>query len=370
MGDTMSSIRKTLVERTTLRFVGRTTTTDFIRRVFNKPMALVDGRLLPGRALSIPYTIQLEPTNKCNLKCQMCHRSIVPLSGIGEMKFTDFKKIIDPLLPYLEAVWLQGEGEPFLCKDIFGMIKYLKRRLVYVNTVTNGTLLSKDVCRKIISSGLDEIAISIDGATAETYEQIRIGANFEEVTKKIKTLTSLLNHSSRKNLKVAAFVVAMKENIHELPDLVTLIHRLGVKYLWVQDVQFQQLNAGLAKKEESLRVLAEQDGREKERIEHYLKAALRLANKYDLQILTYGGKSIFNRLSISRERRKCSWPWTSAYITWDGFVAPCCIPSTYFCGNLLEEPFRKIWNDNKYRDFRRRLKSGKFPYQCVNCSFL
>lgn len=362
--------KKTFVERTTLKYVGKTTTADLARRMFNKPMILVNRRLLPIKTLSIPYTIQLEPTNKCNLKCRMCHRSIMPLSGIGEMSFKNFKRIIDPLLPYLEAVWLQGQGEPFLCKDIFEMIKYLKSKLIYVNTVTNGTLLSTDICNKIVSSGLDEIAISIDGATAETYERIRTGADFEEVTKNVQTLTSLIAHSPRKDIKVAAFVVAMRENLYELPDLVTLIHGLGVRYLWVQDVQFQQLDAGLARKDESLRVLADQDDREKNQIESYLRKALQLVHKYDMQILTYGGKSIFNRLSISRNRQKCSWPWTSAYVTWDGFVSPCCIPSTYFCGNLLQDPFKKIWNNEKYHDFRRRLKGGEFPYQCVNCSFL
>jgi radical SAM protein with 4Fe4S-binding SPASM domain len=294
----------------------------------------------------------------------------MPLSSIGELNFDDFRRIVDPMLPYLEAVWLQGEGEPFLCKDIFAMIRYLKERLIYVNTVTNGTLLSKDVCKKIVRSGLDEIAISIDGATADTYERIRTGADFEDLTKNVQTLTSLVNSGSRKSLKVAAFVVAMRDNVQELPDLVSLVHRLGMKYLWVQDVQFQQLDADLARREESLRILAEQNDREKDQIEGYLKKAVQLANKYDLQILTYGGKSVFDRLSVSRRRQKCSWPWTSAYVTWDGFVSPCCIPSTYFCGNVFQEPFKEIWNNEKYHAFRRRLKSGRVPYQCINCSFL
>jgi radical SAM protein with 4Fe4S-binding SPASM domain len=299
----------------------------------------------------------------------MCHRSIMPLSKIGELNFNNFRRIVDPLLPYLEGVWLQGQGEPFLCKDIFEMIKYLKRKYVYVNTVTNATLLSRDICNNIVSSGLDEISISIDGATAETYEQIRVGANFGEVTENVRTLISLAERSSRKNMKIFAFTVVMKENVHELPDLVNLIHKLGIKHLFVQDVQFQQLNAGLARKDESLRVLSEQDDK-KTQIEHYMKMALQLAHKYNLQILTYGGKSVFSGLSISRRRQKCSWPWTSVYITWDGFVSPCCIPSTYSCGNLFQEPFKKIWNNKKYHSFRSRLKSGSLPYQCINCSFL
>ncbi len=363
-------VKKKFMEGASKKTLQRYDLIEKARRVFNSQMGRVNSHFLPTRTISIPQSIQLEPTNKCNLKCRMCHRSIIPLSHVGEMNFESFKKIVDPLFPYLYGVWLQGEGEPFLCKDIFKMISYLKRRYVYVNTVSNATLLNEDFCHQILSSGLDEISFSIDGATAETYEQIRVGASFAEVTKNILTFTSLAEESSRKSLKIGGFVVAMKENLHELPDIVALIHELGLKYLWVQDVQFQQLNSGFAKEEESLRAQAEQGEAEKKQIEEYLKKALHLASEYNIQILRYGGKSIFDRLAISRERQKCSWPWTSAYVTWDGFVTPCCIPSNYFCGNLLQEPFKKIWNNKKYRDFRSRLKSNKLPYQCINCSFL
>jgi radical SAM protein with 4Fe4S-binding SPASM domain len=366
----VTEVKKKLVEGTSLRFVGKYTTSEMTKRAFNIPMRRINASLLPLRTISMPHVIQLEPTNKCNLKCGMCHRSILLPSKIGEMTFAHFRKIVDPLLPYLEAVWLQGEGEPFLCKDILEMIRYLKSKGIYVNTVTNATLLKKDLCADILSSGLDEIAFSIDGATAETYEQIRVGASFAEVTKNIRTFTSLAEDSSRKNLKICGFVVAMKENLQELADIVTLIHNLGIKYLWVQDVQFQQLDAGLATKKESLRARSEENNLEKEQINRIVMAAWKLASKYDIQILRYGGKSIFDRLTISHTRQKCSWPWTSAYITWDGFVSPCCIPNNYFCGNLLQEPFKKIWNNKKYHHFRNRLKSGRLPYQCINCSFL
>jgi radical SAM protein with 4Fe4S-binding SPASM domain len=361
---------KILRERTSLKYVGTATITELFKRAFNIPMKKIDARLLPLRTLSTPCVLQLEPTNKCNLKCGMCHRNFMLPSKIGELEFDNFRKIVDPLLPYLEGVWLQGEGEPFLCKDIFKMIRYLRRKSIYVNTVTNATLLKREACERILASGLDEISISIDGATAETYEKIRTGASFEQVTENMQTLTSLAREGSHNHIKIVAFAVAMIDNVHEMPALIDLIHKFGIEYLWMQDVQFQQLNAGLAKKEKSLRVLAEQDAMQRKEIEEHLKKASRLARKYNIQMLTYGGKSVFDRLYISRSRQICSWPWTGVYVTWDGFVSPCCIPSTYFCGNLFQEPFHRIWNNDRYRDFRRRLKSGKLPYQCTNCSFL
>jgi radical SAM protein with 4Fe4S-binding SPASM domain len=292
------------------------------------------------------------------------------LSSVGELNFNNFKSIVDPLLPYLSSVWLQGLGEPFLSKNIFKMIRYLKKRRIYVNTVTNATLLNEDVCKEIVSSGLDEIDISLDGATAETYERVRVGAKFQEVINNAKTLTSLIKQNPRSDLKVVAFTVGMKDNLHELPDLVSLVHKIGIKHLWIQDVQFQQLNEGLARPEKSLRVLASQNDVEKANIERYLSEAQRLARKNNIQIVTYGGKSVFDRLFIALRRQKCDWPWTSLYVTWDGFVYPCCIPSTYACGNLFKEPLYWIWNNEKYADFRQRLKSGELPYQCLNCSFL
>ena len=358
------------IGKSALRRLRESTTIPLAMRIPKFPLRRINTHLLPDQPLFTPSMIQLEPTNKCNLKCQMCHRSILFPSKIGEMSFFNFRKIVDPLIPSLESVRLQGEGEPFLCKDIFKMIRYLKTKSVHVNTVSNATLLTKELCRNILLSGLDEISFSIDGATKETYEQIRTGANFEHVTENIKTLTTLAANSTSPNLKICAFVVAMKKNMHELPGIVDLVHKLGIRNLWVQDVQFQQLDAGLATRKESLRAIAGQDNTEKKRIEQYLRMAMDRVNKYGMEIITYGGKSVFNRLKIPGARTKCSWPWTSAYVTWDGFVSPCCIPSTYYCGNLLQESFKKIWSNGKYRHFRSRLKRGPLPHQCINCSFL
>jgi radical SAM protein with 4Fe4S-binding SPASM domain len=338
------------------------------KRMFNYPLQLLDSRLLAPTVFAMPGFLQLEPTNKCNIKCKMCHRSIMPLSKIGELDFSNFKKIVDQLLPYLHRVWLQGLGEPFLCRSIFSMTRYLKAQGVYVNTVSNATLLNEEVCKKIVSSGLDEISFSIDGATANTFENIRVGAKFSEVTRNIRTLTSINKESG--NLKVVAFSVAMKTNIHELPDIAVLIHELGIRNWWVQDVQFQQLDSGLATAEQSLRASAEQGTEQKQEIVDYIDNARSLALKYGIKMEGFGEKSLFDRLSIARVREKCVWPWANVYVTWDGFVSPCCIPSTYFCGNMLKEPFRHIWNNQKYRDFRRKLRSGKLPFQCINCSFL
>ena len=61
----------------------------------------------------------------------------------------------------------------------------------------------------------------------------------------------------------------------------------------------------------------------------------------------------------------CLAGWFVTNVTTDGFVRPCCFSDEYM-GNLKEESFKKIWNNPKYRKFRRELKKGKFRDYCYS----
>jgi radical SAM protein with 4Fe4S-binding SPASM domain len=118
-------------------------------------------------------------------------------------------------------------------------------------------------------------------------------------------------------------------------------------------------------------LLAGQKNGQGDQIRKYVSDALRAARKYGLPIKTFNKRSIFDRLLILRSRRRCTWPWAYVFVTWDGFISPCqAIPSQYYMGNLQEDSLEKIWRSEKYRDFRRQLKSGDLPAQCNNCSLL
>jgi radical SAM protein with 4Fe4S-binding SPASM domain len=72
----------------------------------------------------------------------------------------------------------------------------------------------------------------------------------------------------------------------------------------------------------------------------------------------------------SPRKGHCCWCFTTAYITCDGFVTPCCIrtdPRVKQFGNLREETFEAVWNNDAMREFRRsHLRGGANPV-CDRC---
>lgn len=316
------------------------------------------SRYFPYHLYPTLESIQLEPTTRCNLRCEMCIQNSQAMKR-GDMEFKDFKKIIE-MFPKLKMIRLSGFGEPFLHKDIFRMIKFLKERNVHVTTTTNATLLDKDMCRKIISSGLDSLGFSLDGATANTYEETRKGAKFDKVIENIKTLTNMIEDSNFERPSTTICSVGMVKKIHELPLMVRLTHDLGIKKLFYRDVQVKY-NVGI-NKDQSFYFSTYGDERKTKRVEEYFDEAQSLANRLGVQLL-------LPRLKKTNQENKCTSPWRTTYITWEGNVTPCCTISTDFiCGNLHECHLNEIWRNSNYTKFREELKkSDPLPGQCINC---
>ena len=312
-------------------------------------------RSLPEHVAYRPTTIDLEPNVTCNLACKMCQ---VPTwdRKAPDLNVDDFGKLLDEI-PTLMKIKLQGMGEPFLNNNLLDIIELGVRRDLVIVSNTNGTILNEEICRRVISSGLDTISISIDGATKETYERIRINGKFNLVIENTRRLASMRGGTATPRINV--WMLGMRENIHELPMMVQLCHDLGVDGLKLQhDLSYW------GKAEWAERLSGETLPDDSNTI-RYLKDAAALAAKLGLGFLVFQE----DRYSFS-EGKNCMWPWTSVYITTDGYVCPCCIapdPDVVNFGNLHEREFREIWNSEKYRLFRRRLKAGEIPSFCTGC---
>src|SRR3989344_2827887 len=116
--------------------------------------------------LSRPNEISIELNNLCNFNCIQCLRSNT------RRKYK-----------YGRGIALDGFGEPFLYKDLFEIIKYIKikKRYCYVLLFTNGDLINKDICKKLIEHKVSEVNISLDATTEESYKKIRRGGNLKKV---------------------------------------------------------------------------------------------------------------------------------------------------------------------------------------------
>jgi len=309
---------------------------------------------------STPLFIFIEPTIRCNLRCKMCDLSIRERKKGETLSFFEFKEVVEQF-PFCVHIHLQGMGEPFLNPELLKMVRYAASKRIKISTFTNGTIMTMGLAEEIVSSGLEELWISLDGATKQTYEGIRIGADFNKVLENIK----LLLDAKGKNRKpeVGIWFVAMKENIQEFPLLVELAAKLGIQRVCVEAVDDWGKKAVKKKiNEEKLQLTFMS-------VKEYIRKALDVSKEK-------GVKLEFNSLldvlfNLGQGRKYTCWaPWWSCFITADGYVTPCCKrpdPRVFNFGNVFEQNFKVIWNSPQYMAFRQNLKNGKPPKVCIDC---
>src|SRR5204863_962037 len=139
----------------------------------------------------LPRFVQIEPVGQCNLRCRMCpiqYRQDGPPHG--PPAFLDegvFRRLVESFGP-IDELQLQGLGEPMMHPRFFDMVAFAAQRGIRVSTNTNLTLLTPRRAALCVDSGLAALHASLDGATASTYEFIRVGANFGKVIRNLDRL--------------------------------------------------------------------------------------------------------------------------------------------------------------------------------------
>ncbi len=184
-----------------------------------------------------PFQIVWNFTYSCNLKCKHCYED----AGLNRPELTTdqaytaidkLSKIANVGLPSLSF----SGGEPLMRKDFFEVAAYAKKKIPYVSLATNGTLLTKENAKKLRDVGVDYVEISLDGASDEIHENFRgIPGCFE------KTMEGIHN-CLEENLDTCIATTAHKENFDEIPKIVDLAEKLGVRFM-----HFNYIPTGRAK---------------------------------------------------------------------------------------------------------------------------
>jgi radical SAM protein with 4Fe4S-binding SPASM domain len=291
-----------------------------------------------------PIAVSIEPTTTCNLRCPQC------VTGRGELKRPGgsismelFKSAIDQLLPQLSYLTLYFQGEPFLHRDFTEMVSYARSKKIFVATSTNGHFLDEATAMACVESGLNRIIVSLDGATPESYESYRAGGNFEKVTQGIRNLVNARKIAGKKNPGIVLQCLVLKSNQHELRFIRDLGRTLGADKVEFKSAQFYDFEKGDP--------LMPDPGK---------------YARYSSTGSANGNHALKNNLA-----NHCFRMWSSCVITWDGKVVPCCFDKNagHILGDITKQPFREIWNDTPYREFRKRLLSDRKSIEiCRNCT--
>jgi radical SAM protein with 4Fe4S-binding SPASM domain len=169
----------------------------------------------------------------------------------------------------------------------------------------------------LVTSGVDTLSVSLDGASEESYLQYRVGGRFDLIKSNVRRLQDAKARLGVKRPRLLWKFVIFEHNKHEVEQVRRTYKDLGFDaYEMVPD------NRGAS-----------------------IQAARR-----------------------KRLKKSCFWPWHTMMIDWDGRIAPCCTHHDFELGNAIENDVSLIWTSEKYVNLREGLRDhSKMHPTCKGC---
>jgi MoaA/NifB/PqqE/SkfB family radical SAM enzyme len=182
--------------------------------------------------------VYIEPTVACNLDCITCFRNAWD-QPIGRMTEETFENIFNSLkqMDPIPDVYFGGIGEPLFHVKTIEWIRRIKELGVKVELITNGTILTEKKSRELIDAGLDILWVSIDGATPESFGDVRMGAELPNIIANMKRLVKMREPGHYPKPEIGVAFVAMKRNIADLPEIINIGKSIRAKYFSVSNLQ-------------------------------------------------------------------------------------------------------------------------------------
>lgn len=258
-----------------------------------------------------PLTLHIEPTNHCNLSCEMCFQPSMKRAK-GKMNLALYRWIIDQAEGWVAHLQLANFGEPLLHPDLPEMVRYAAKRGFFVELFTNGVLLDDASAKALIEAGTGKINVSIDALDPATYKTLR-GTDLEPVLKNLKGLRELRQQMKSKTPFIVLAAADLASNPGEPEKVALRFHEFGADHF-------------------------------------YITPSMNWVGQ------TRDSKSI---KPMGQTVRGCLFPWYLMNVSFDGVVTGCCIDAqlgneigrvTQNTGNI-----RDIWNEKKARSLRRAL---------------
>jgi MoaA/NifB/PqqE/SkfB family radical SAM enzyme len=190
------------------------------------------------RPLSQLTKVYVEPTVACNLDCITCFRNEWD-QPMGRMSDATFARVLEGVqaMDPRPSVYFGGIGEPLFHPRTLNWVEQAKALGVKVEMITNGTILNEKTARRLIDAGLDMLWVSLDGASEETYADVRLGAELPKILKNLRRFVNMrpAGHYPKPELGIA--FVAMKRNIADLPKVIRLGKSLKARHFTVSNLQ-------------------------------------------------------------------------------------------------------------------------------------
>lgn len=309
-----------------------------VRRLLN-PAKFYAGRTLSqiktDEKINLKKTpnIVVEINNTCNLNCIMCETKNSKRPK-GVMSVDDFVWILDKVIkPKSQRVLVvHTVGEPLMHPHFDKIADEVYKRNIRLLVTTNGLFLKKHSRIFEKYPGLFAgINVSVDGASKETYDKIRVGGEFTSLIENLQWLTEV-NRTLKLRIPIGIQSVVSADNLHEIPDYFSVY----TKYVKSENILFNMISTLSADIE---------DG------------------SYYFSRNILGNESVLNA--------PCILPFVQMHILFDGQISACCrdYHGELIMGYIKKDSWEKVWLSEQYekmRDFHRHKETLNLS-MCRSC---
>ena len=287
----------------------------------------------------MPQKVHIQTQSYCNGRCLFCpYPEVSGKLEQGKMDWAVIEKIANEISQWnkLRKVVLMLQNEPLLDKDFFKVVRYLKsvRPQTEIFTATNGSLLNESVVKEIVECGLDEIVISLDAFSKNTYERLHPGFSFEKIMKGINLISTV----KPDHLLVTLGFVSTSNNQDELDDLIRFTQEKGLGV----------------------------------RLVHVLNRANNVHNYDRFSLPKLKWRHLKLRLIYKFFYQACDLPFSSMAVLFNGDVILCCQDwrRQVVIGNVKTSSLSDIWNGKAFDELRRKIVEKRYNeiQSCAKCT--
>ncbi len=180
-----------------------------------------------------PSKLYVETTTRCNLACPMCVKQTWGRGDAEGLLSADLFERITPSFPRLDALILNGIGEPLLHPRLESFVASAKKRMpatAWVGFQSNGLLITDARAESLVRAGADKICISVDAVDPLVYRTLRSGGEFGRIERAFSALQQAKKKHPGSALQVGIEFVMMRDNLRELPRVLRWAARHGVTF--------------------------------------------------------------------------------------------------------------------------------------------
>ncbi len=300
-----------------------------------------------------PLKLTFDPTNYCQLKCPLCPTGArIQDRGQGRAQRHLFEHLMEELGDYLFIIDFFNWGEPLLNDQVEDFIGMAHARGIVTFMSSNLSLpLSDARLERLARSGLNELIVSLDGASAETYGQYRRVGRFDLVVENIRRLVGIKRALGLSTPRINWQFLVFRFNEHERERAEVLARDLGVDSLTFRAPYLDEGRVPLAESDRAL-----------------VREWAPLAEEFNRYQATGSEPPV-------PDRPRCGWHYMSTAVNWDGSVAPCCtlFESRDDFGSLSTPDgasYMQVVNNDRFVAVRERF-AGRQPVDsglvCEKC---